>query len=333
MGDKFKKPFQGSLNLLAKHQTELGLIPNCVGSYNIERRSNVTFNSIDAPLWYIIGHYVYAKAYEDITLLKKHRHSILKALTWLRYQDPNNDSLIVQQPTGDWMDAFPHKYGRVIGTQALHYAALRLVGDYELANYIKRIVNGETQAYLSPYDKKRGYYLPWVWKDHDGDREQEEYFDTFGNLIAIVTGLATDKIAHSILKHIEKAHINKPFPCKALWPPIERGSKNWHSYFSKCDARMPYSYLNGGVWPFTGPLRRRLVKVKKFEKAEIELENLARANIQVMPIRELSGKYGFNEWLHGKTGKPKGEPYQGWSAGMYIYAYECVKRKQVLFFM
>jgi glycogen debranching enzyme len=94
-----------------------------------------------------------------------------------------------------------------------------------------------------------------------------------------------------------------------------------------------YNYLNGGVWPFIGGFYiAALVKVKQYKKAEEELASLAQAVLQEMKTRELPGKYGFNEWLHGKTGKPKGEPYQGWTAGMYIYAYECVKQKKVLFF-
>jgi glycogen debranching enzyme len=66
--------------------------------------------------------------------------------------------------------------------------------------------------------------------------------------------------------------------------------------------------------------------MKKYNEAKKELNNLAQANMQ-----KLSG-YEFNEWLDGRTGQPKGEPYQGWSAGTYIYAYECVKRKKILFF-
>ncbi len=325
--NKFKKPFRDSLNLLAEHQTELGLIPNCVGSYNTERRSDITFNSIDAPLWYIIGHYVYALSYRDLTLLKKHKRNIVKAVVWLRYQDPNEDKIIVQQPTMDWMDAFPHKYGRVICTQTLHYAMLKFIGENKLAGYIKKIINGEAQKYLSLYDSKLGYYLPWAWKDHDGNREKEEWFDSLGNILAIVTGLASPRIANKILNYIAIKKINRPFACKTIWPPIKKGDKEWHSYFAKCDARTPFHYSNAGIWPFIGGFYVvALVKMKKYQQAEKELANLAWANIQ-----KLNG-YEFNEWLDGRTGKPKGEPCQGWSAGAYIYAYECVKRKKVLFF-
>ena len=75
-----------------------------------------------------------------------------------------------------------------------------------------------------------------------------------------------------------------------------------------------------------------LVRMKKFREAKIELERLAQANMKKLKIRDFKEGYEFNEWLHGSSGQPMGEPYQGWSAGAYIYAYECVKQKRVLYF-
>ena len=333
LGGEFKEAIEKSIALLKKNQTEFGLIPNCVGSYNNERESDVTFNSVDAPLWYIIGQFAYAKASKDDSILKENKKSLEAALTWLKYQDPNNDLLIVTQPTGDWMDAFPHKYGRVLNNLALYYGALKLMGEEARAEQLKKIINGETQQYLSLYDKKRGYYLPWIWKGHDSIREQEEYFDSAANLTAIITGLATPAIAKSILKYIEKEKINRPYPCKVIWPPISPGDKEWHDYFANCDAREPYHYLNGGVWPFIGGLYvAALVKVGELKKAQAELERLSEGVLKKLKIRDLQEGYEFNEWLDGRTGEPKGEPYQAWSAGMFIYASECVKRKTILYF-
>lgn len=336
---KYKTTFLRSLKILKKWQTKNGQIPNCVGSYNIDRRSDKTYNTIDSSLWFIIGNYVYAKQYRERGILKKNESSIANALIWLKHQDPNEDGLLAQLPTMDWQDAFPHKYGHVINTQALYYAVLRLTGYKKEAKHLKRNVNGEIERYLDIYSPKLGYYLPWNWKNHDGDREQEEWFDSLGNLLAIVTGLASEKITKNILKYIQKNKINEPFACKAIWPPIKKGDKEWHSYFSKCDARTPYHYLNGGVWPFIGSFYvAALIKDRQYKKAEKELKKLAEANMQQLDVedlpykREIKGKYEFNEWLDGRTGKPKGEPYQGWSAGTYIYAYECVKQKKVLFF-
>lgn len=330
VNNEFKTAIGRSIATLSRHQSRNGQIPNAVGTYNLDRRSNITFNSIDSSLWYIIGNYVYARAYRDQTLIKKYRQNIENAFTWLRYQDPNEDGLPVQQPTMDWQDAFPHKYGRVINTQALYYAALRFNGKNKTAERLKKIVNGEIEKYLSLYDPRRGYYLPWVWKNHDGDREAEYWFDALGNLLAIVTGLATPRIAKSILRYIEKNKINQPYPCKAIYPPIIPGGKEWHSYFSQSESRKPYEYLNGGVWPFIGGFYvAALVKAGEIKKAETELHRLALA------VKEgMNRVWGFHEWLHGISGNPVGgsSPYQAWTAGTYVFAYECLKRKRILFF-
>ena len=327
VGNRYKTVIKKSLDLLAKNQSYLGQIPNCVGSYNLDRRSDVTFNTVDSNLWYILGLLIYSSAFDDKDFYAKHQRQLTLALIWLAYQDPDEVRLIAQQPTMDWMDAFPHKYGYTIHAQAMYYGVLNMVGKQRQAKHIKRVVNGEIEKYISLYDDKLGYYYPWGWKNHEDKREHEEWFDTTGNLLAILTGLATPKIAKSILAHMDKKKISGPYPCRVIDPPLKKGDKAWHDYFENCDAREQYHYLNGGVWPFIGGFYvAALVKMKDYERAEAELTKLAEAN-----LRELDG-HGFNEWLDGKTGEPKGEPYQGWSAGTYIYAYHCKKKKKALFF-
>lgn len=327
VGNRYKAVIKKSLDLLAKNQSYLGQIPNCVGSYNLDRRSDVTFNTVDSNLWYILGLLIYSSAFDDKDFYAKHQRQLTLALIWLAYQDPDEVRLIAQQPTMDWMDAFPHKYGYTIHAQAMYYGVLNMVGKQRQAKHIKRVINGEIERYISLYDDKLGYYYPWGWKNHEDKREHEEWFDTTGNLLAILTGLATPKIAKNILAHIDKKKISGPYPCRVIDPPLKKGDKAWHDYFENCDAREQYHYLNGGVWPFIGGFYvAALVKMKDYEKAEAELTKLAEAN-----LRELDG-HGFNEWLDGKTGEPKGEPYQGWSAGTYIYAYHCLKKKKALFF-
>ena len=253
----------------------------------------------------------------------------------------------------DWMDAFPHKYGRVLHTQALQHAVHKFIGNDKAAEHMKNVMNGRIEKYLSLYDPKLGFYYPWCWKDHDGDKEHEEWFDSCANVLAILTGLATPAIAKNILKHIEKEKINEPFALKAIWPPIKPGDPEWKSYFEKCDARDPLSYLNGGIWPFIGGLYiGALVKMKEYAKAGKELEKLAKGDLQIidlphppqyledgakkhkMKVEDLVQlrKKEFNEWLHGADGTPRGEPYQAWTAGTYIYGYECLKQKKALFF-
>lgn len=332
VGERFKNSFKRSLETLARHQSKHGQIPNAVGSYNVERRSDITFNSIDSTLWYLIGHFAYKEAHKDSSLLIKHAKSVRAALNWLEFQDPNEDGLLVQQPTMDWQDAFPHKYGRTINTQALYYAVLKLMGKKKEAEHLKKVVNGETERYLSLYNLKLGYYHPWVWKTHGPNvRETENWFDTLGNLLAIVTGLATPKIAKSILRYIDRAKINRPYPCKAIFPPIKKGDKEWHDYFEDADSRKPFEYLNAGIWPFIGGFYvAALVKTGMLKKAEKELGSLARANQETIKNKYVR-EFGFQEWLHGKTGKPipHSNPYQAWTAGAYVFGFNAVKGKKV----
>jgi len=333
VGVKFNEPFANSLELLSKNQSNLGQIPNCVGSYNTDRKSDVTFNTIDSSLWYIIGHNIYTRAYNNKNFLNKYAVNISKAFFWLKHQDPDEVGVLAQQPTMDWMDAFPHKYGYTINTNALYYAVLMILGHKKEAMNLQKIINGQKNKYISLYNNKLGYYYSWGWKNHEQYREHEEWFDSAGNLLAIITGLASPKIAKNILKFIEDKKINQPYGCKTIWPPIKKGDKEWHDYFDNCDAREAYHYSNAGIWPFIGAFYVvALVKTKNYKKAEAELENLAQANLQKLKIRDFKEGYEFNEWLDGRDGQPKGEPYQAWSAGSYIYAYECVQQKKVLWF-
>src|SRR3989338_592656 len=51
VGKEFLPAIKNSLDLLSRHQSPLGQIPNCVGSYNLDRKSKTTYNTIDSSLW------------------------------------------------------------------------------------------------------------------------------------------------------------------------------------------------------------------------------------------------------------------------------------------
>jgi hypothetical protein len=214
-----------------------------------------------------------------------------------------------------------------LNTIALYYAALKNHGKNRQASYVKtRINSGKRIPDL--FDHHNGFFVPYVWKDHAGIVEKGNWFDSLANCLAIVLGLADDSHAERVLEHIEKEKINRPFPVKTIFPPIKPGTEFWHDYFSKCNARKPFEYLNGGIWPMIGGFYvAALVKQKHFVKAKEELELLAKANQQGKRL-----DWEFNEWLNGKTGKPKGGIYQAWSAGSYLFAYHCFKNKKIPFF-
>lgn len=321
LGDKFKKVFADSLKTLAENQSEKGQIPNAV-IYENEKKK-VDYKSIDSSLWFVIGHYIYKSRYKDNSLFNRYKKNIERAVLWLSYQDMGEDGLLEQGPTSDWQDAFPHRYGHTINTQALWYKVLNLVGNKKESSKVRNVVDNNHDDGLW----NGNFYIPWRWKNHNKYHERGEWFDSLGNLLAIVFELADKKKAEKIILHIKKNGIDKPYPIKTISPPILRGTKDWQDYFEDCGAKDPWNYSNAGIWTFIGGFYvLALVKIGKIDEAKEQLEKLAEANLK---------KPYFSEWLHGKTGEVGAsgsgkEGNQAWNAGMYILAYESVMKERCL---
>mgnify|MGYP000272583276 CR=1 FL=1 len=317
VGKKFKKTFAESITTLSEGQSKNGQIPNCVDKWS-NRKSHIDFKTIDSSLWYLIGNYVYKHRFDGV-LLKKYKKNIEKTIKWLEAQDSGEIGLLTQLPTSDWQDAFPHKYGYTINTQALWYYVLILEKRTNEADALKKIVNEDKDDGLW----NGSFYAPYRWKNHRTYKEIGEWFDSLGNVLAIVFGLADRERANKILDYIKKEKVDKPYPLKAIFPAIKRGEKEWQDYFEDCDAREPYSYLNGGVWTYIGSFYvLALIKTGRIEDAERALFEVAKGN----KLRD----WNFSEWVHGKSGEASVGGIQAWNAGAYILAYESLKREKVL---
>jgi hypothetical protein len=167
---------------------------------------------------------------------------------------------------------------------------------------------------------ERPFYLQYVTYRDYGD-----YFDTMGNTLAILTGLADEDKAIQILDYAYRAGVNLPYPCKATYPVVQPGHRHWRDYYRNRNLNLPYQYHNGGIWPMNGGFYvAALVKAGRQAEAEGQLASLAEANRQ-----GLHQEWEFNEFLHGQTGRPLGAIGNAWSAGMYLLAYESVKEGKV----
>ena len=319
LGKKFQNTFKQSLITLAKHQSLKGQIPNAVDIFS-KRKNHIDYKSIDSSLWFVIGHHIYKHRFKDNSLYNQQNKNIKNALTWLSYQDFGESSMLEQQPTSDWQDAFPHRYGNTINTQALYYKIMQLTKNTKEAEKLFNAVNKINDIKLW----NGNYYYSYRWKNHSKYKEIGTWFDSLGNILAIVFDLANKYQSEKILSHIEKKKINLPYPIKAIFPPITRKSEYWQDYYADSEAGKPFHYLNGGIWTFIGGFYiLALIKQKHFRKAEEQLEKLAEANMK------LNGN--FSEWLNGKTGEAsKDGGNQAWNAGMYVLAYESLKKRKVL---
>jgi len=313
--DKFKEVFAKSIITLAENQDKNGEIPNCVDKWS-ERKPHVDFKTIDSTLWFLIGNYIYKERYFDDTYLKKYKEIIQKAICWLECQDGGGVEMLTQLPTSDWFDAFPHRYGYTINTQALYFKVLNMIWDIDKAAKLKIIVNKDKENAL--WEGK--YYYSYRWKNHGKYKEIGDFFDTLGNLLAIVFDLADKEMGNKIISYIKKNKINQPYPVRCIYPSIKKGSKYWQDYYLDCEAGKPNHYSNGGIWGYIGGFYiLALIKLGKLKEAQEELNKLAQRN--------LDGN--FPEWTHPINKQHHGS-MQSWEAGMYILAYESLKEGKVL---
>ncbi len=342
-----------SLLTLAGQQSELGAIPNNV-SVATGRLDHTNAGSVDSNLWFILGHAFQYRASGDTAFLRRQWPALEKALLWLRYQDSNGCGLLEVHEAADWADLLANRFN-VLYDNVLWYAALKsmaeiagalsLDGDRyaEMASDVRHKIRivlwvgaesadewgptcpGHTEwehtlSQVGPVLVKRPYFLPYV-----AFRDFGDYCDVFGNLLAILLDVANPAQEKRILDYLEQVGIADPYPVRVLHPVIYPGNKDWREYYRNNNLNMPEQYHNGGIWPFVGGFYvAALVKAGRLEEAEHRLEQLAAVNRQGM-----AGEWEFNEWCHGRTGRPMGYPHQAWSAGMYVFAYHCVRRRQV----
>ena len=301
----------------------------------------------DGGLWWVVGSALFASQVPpDLEVVRD-------VLRWYEYQDVDQSGFLSMQEGSDWQDLFCTRgkglYLNCLYVMALRHAAELFEGEererlrQRAASVTERINHffwyagdNDTRRHFShtystfgvPERDSMGrlreipqkryligerYYLPYL-----GFRSLGEWFDSFGNLLAILAGVADTQQTDLILNFISR-HALDLWPLRSLTPAVVPGDPDWRSYYGSLNA--PHHYHNGGVWPFLGGFYvAALVHAGRFEAAERALGELA----------QLNQRGQFNEWHHGETGIPMGAEDQAWSAGMYLFACECVKRRQTL---
>jgi glycogen debranching enzyme len=337
-----------SLEILARHQKELGRMPLKVDA---AADAAVSENSagIDSGPWFTIAVFALARAAGRDAIA----HLIdpaRRAMIHTAHLDLDGCGLIVSPEAGDWADMLPHRH-HVLYSNALHVAALRalalLVDEPAeaalLAERARRSAGridllfgldgatsgsaaGDRLAVLAAASPEWGisgqyatrwgdlpFYLPYV-----AFRAAGSHFDLVGNSIAILAGVAPPARAERILRHADQVAIAVPAPSRTLDPPIYPGEEDWRDHFRWRNLCVPHQYQNGGAWPFAGALHAAaLVAAGRREDARALVDQLAAVCLdEAAP---------FPEWLHGTSGTSMGEVRQLWSAAGLLYAIECVE--------
>jgi len=153
-----------------------------------------------------------------------------------------------------------------------------------------------------------GLYLSFVNLSFVGDEG-----DVFGNVLAVLCGLADEAMAHRIVHTIDAAQAGEPWPVRVTLHPMPPSHALWRAYMGRHRQNLVHQYHNGGLWPFVGGFWvMALAQLGLREQAAAALERLAQANAH--------GDWRFTEWFHGKTLAPMGMAGQSWNAATFLLA-------------
>ncbi|HZP89251.1 MAG TPA: glycoside hydrolase 100 family protein [Burkholderiales bacterium] len=313
------------LRTLARHQAPNGQLPKFVDADGQE--SDFWYlGCIDATLWWLIAIEFLDRA-AGTSLRSEFRKEVARAIAWLSCQEHQRFHLVMQGEASDWADIMPRS-GFVLYTNALWYRVKQLYRlphraqtwasfnqlfhpfSAGLAEYRRaRLLND----YVKRRARNRDLYLSFVNFSFWGEEG-----DVFGNLLALLFGLADTAAAHHVLRALLAARVNEPYPVRVVCQPIRQNDPLWRDYMHRHRQNLAWQYHNGGIWPFVGGFWVSALAQWMPALAERELEKLARANAL--------GNWQFTEWLHGKTLQARGMPEQSWNAAAFLLAHGAVHR-------
>jgi glycogen debranching enzyme len=325
-GDKFLADAAAAgLHTLAKHQAANGQIAKFV---DLEKREADFWyvGCIDSTLWWLMALAFLDRHTRASPLRRRYAARIQLAIQWLLAQEHQRFFLLQQNEASDWADIMPRS-GFVLYTNALWYCVKRL---YRIAHAKETCDNFNglfhpfsagiaeyrraklLNAYALRHSRDRDLYLSFVNFSFFGEEG-----DVFGNVLAVILGLADRRASLRTVDALLKARVNDPYPVRAVTRPIRRNSSLWRAYMSRHRQNYVWQYHNGGIWPMVGGFWiDALVATGRLSEAKRELVKLAR----VCAIQDWS----FTEWLHGKTLAPRGMPGQSWNAAAFLIAEHAV---------
>ncbi|ADK80036.1 HAD-IIB family hydrolase [Sediminispirochaeta smaragdinae] len=329
---------QATMTTLLSHITPRGQVPSNVsidtGEPDYSGIGGIA--SIDSGLWLVIAFYHFIRETRDYQFLRNWAGEIKNAMNWLEAQDSNNDSLLEIPEAGDWMDLFGRSYN-ILYDEVLWYNAnlchgriAELLGDFDtagqrlrMAQQIKETINRKFWPSIHSDAIK-------AFSDQQFSMGDTSYLlaeitpfgfdwrcDVYGNILAVLFNVLSAERAKIAFQFMWGVGVNEPAPVANLYPPVNAGDPAWRTYYTVNLLNLPHHYHNGGIWPFIGAYWVMFIsRLGLRDLAQQELFRLALVNHE-----GIEHEWEFNEWVHGRTGRPMGKRYQAWSAAGFIGAY------------
>ncbi|MGH8300012.1 MAG: glycoside hydrolase 100 family protein, partial [Steroidobacteraceae bacterium] len=214
---------------------------------------------IDSTLWWLLARDFLERRAPPARRSRPRRIEL--ALRWLLAQEHQRFFLLQQNEASDWADIMPRS-GFVLYTNALWYAVKRRYGldrteethanfnglfhpfSAGIARYRRaRLLN----EYVLRHARNRDLYLSFVNFSFFGEEG-----DVFGNLLAVLCGLAGPAAGRRTLDALERARVSRLYPVRVVTRPIRRRSALWRPYMARHRQNESWQYHNGGIWPMVG---------------------------------------------------------------------------------
>jgi len=277
---------------------------------------------IDATLWWLLAADHVRRCSPLLGGTVRWEKNTALALQWLLAQEHQRLRLLQQNEASDWADIMPRS-GYVLYSNALWYAVKQRFDLAEaeathhhfnhLYNPFKRDLPEYHRARLLQHYARRGQRDPGLYLSFVNFATFGDEGDVFGNLLAILCGLADEAMAQRIVETLHAAHAADPYPIRVTLRALSRDHELWRPYMARHQQNHPHQYHNGGLWPFVGGFWvMALVRVGRLEAARDALHQLAEVNAL--------DSWRFTEWFHGSTLAPMGMAGQSWNAATFLLA-------------
>ena len=316
-----------SLDALAAQQARNGQIAKFVDP----RGQDADFwylGCIDATLWWLIAADHVRRASALPGARGRWHGEIERAIGWLLAQEHQHFRLLQQNEASDWADIMPRS-GYVLYTNALWYHVKQrfALADAEVTyhhfNHLFRPMRQDLPDYhrarLLQHYARRGRRDPGTYLSFVNFASSGHEGDVFGNLLAVLCGLADAELARRVAQRVSDAGADSPYPVRVVLHPLTRRDELWRPYMARHRQNLEHQYHNGGIWPFVGGFwAMSLARIGERDAAARALAALAQANAR--------DQWRFTEWFHGRTLEPMGMAGQSWNAATFLLALEDLRR-------
>src|ERR1700726_618680 len=218
------------LHTLAEHQAPNGQIAKFVDLQKQEA-DFWYLGCIDSTLWWLIALALLDRYRPPGGLRRRYAKRIKLAIQWLLAQEHQRFFLLQQNEASDWADIMPRS-GFVLYTNALWFYVKRLFhlahAEETRANFnglfhpfSAALAEYRRARLLNDYVLRRGrdrdLYLSFVNFSFFGEEG-----DVFGNVLAVLLGLADARASRRTLNALTKSGVHDPYPVRAVTRPIKQ---------------------------------------------------------------------------------------------------------------